>query len=65
MKRSQCQLKKWDKELYLLFAYRSTPHVVTGYAPFTLMYGRDVRGPLEILQEAWLDGDTEPALVSD
>ena len=66
LKRSQCNLKLWDKELkYLLFAYRSTPHVVTGYAPFTLMYGRDVRGPLEILQEAWLQGDCKPAQVHD
>ena len=66
LKRSQCNLKLWDKELkYLLFAYRSTPHVVTGYAPFSLMYGRDVRGPLEILQEAWLDGESDPALVGD
>ena len=66
LKRSQCNLKLWDKELkYLLFAYRSTPHVVTGYAPFSLMYGRDVRGPLQILQEAWLDGESDPALVGD
>ena len=66
MKRSQCNLKLWDRELkYLLFAYRSTPHVVTGFSPFTLMFGRDVRGPLEILQEAWLQGECEPAMVHE
>ena len=66
LKRSQCNLKLWDKELtYLLFAYRSTPHVVTGFAPFTLMFGRAVRGPLEILQEAWLQGDCKPAQVHE
>ena len=66
LKRSQCNLKLWDRELkYLLFAYRSTPHVVTGFSPFTLMFGRDVRGPLEILQEAWLQGECEPAMVHE
>ena len=66
LKRSQCNLKMWDRELkYLLFAYRSTPHVVTGFPPFTLMFGRDVRGPLEILQEAWLQGECEPTEVHD
>ena len=66
LKRSQCNLKLWDRELkYLLFAYRSTPHCVTGFSPFTLMFGRYVRGPLEILQEAWLQGECEPAKVHE
>ena len=64
LKKSEKDLKNWDKHLkYLLFAYRSTPHCVTGFSPFTLMFGRDVRGPLDILQEAWLQGDCEQAKV--
>ena len=57
-------LKDWDKHLkYLLFAYRSTPHCTTGFSPFTLLYGRDVRGPLDMLQESWLEKDCEQASV--
>ena len=64
LKKSEKVLKNWDRHLkYLLFAYRSTPHCVTGFSPFTLMFGRDVRGPLDILQEAWLQGDCEQAKV--
>ena len=64
LKRSGRELKEWDRHLkYLLFAYRSTPHCTTGYPPFTLMFGREVRGPLDILQEAWLQGDGEKASV--
>ena len=66
LKRSGGEIKEWDKLLkYLLFAYRSTPHCTTGYAPFTLLFGREVRGPVEILQEAWLDGDGEQATVHE
>ena len=56
IKSSNVTIKEWDKSLkYLLFAYRCTPHCTTGYPPFTLLYGRDVRGPLEILHESWLN----------
>ena len=66
LKRSQCDIKLWDRQLkYLLFAYRSTPHCVTGFSPFTLMYGRDVKGPLDVLQDSWLDGDCENANVCE
>ena len=58
LKRSEMELKEWDKHLkYLLFAYRDTPHCVTGFSPFTLLFGRNVRGPLELLSSAWLESD--------
>ena len=42
--------KDWDKLLpYLLFAYREVPQASTGFSPFELLYGRAVRGPLDIL----------------
>ena len=66
LKRSQCDLKYWDKELkYLLFAYRSTPHCVTGFSPFTLMFGREVKGPLDMLRDSWLQGDCENVNVCE
>ncbi|XP_026050763.1 uncharacterized protein LOC113037671 [Carassius auratus] len=44
----------WDQWLpYLLFAYREVPQASTGFSPFELLYGRDVRGPLALLQEMW------------
>ena len=46
--------KDWDKLLpYLLFAYREVPQASTGFSPFELIYGRQVRGPLDILKETW------------
>ncbi|KAL5497407.1 hypothetical protein EMCRGX_G013874 [Ephydatia muelleri] len=44
----------WDKRVpYLLFAYREVPQDSTGFSPFDLLYGRSVRGPLDILKESW------------
>ena len=66
MKRSEIDLKLWHKQLkYLPFAYRDTPHCVTGFSPFTLMFGRDVKGPLELVRSDWLEGKSEDANVSD
>ncbi len=46
--------KDWDTLLpYLLFAYREVPQASTGFSPFELLYGRQVRGPLDILRETW------------
>ena len=46
--------KDWDKLIpYLLFAYREVPQSSTGFSPFELLYGRAVRGPLDILRETW------------
>ena len=60
LKRSGSNIKEWDRILkYLLFAYRSTPHCTTGFSPFLLMFGREARGPLDILQQSWLEGDCE------
>ena len=46
--------RDWDKLLpYVLFAYREVPQTSTGFSPFELLYGRDVRGPLDVLKEEW------------
>ena len=45
---------EWDSWLpYLLFAYREVPNESTGFSPFELLFGRHVRGPLDILRESW------------
>ena len=46
--------KDWDKLIpYLLFAYRGVPQASTGFAPFELLYGRQVRRPLDVRKESW------------
>ena len=46
--------KDWDKMVpYLLFAYREVPQASTGFSPFELLYGREVRGPLDVLRDQW------------
>ena len=48
--------KDWDEYLpYLLFAYREAPQESTGFSPFELLYGRRVRGPLDVLREVWTE----------
>ena len=58
--------KDWDEYLpYLLFAYREVPQESTGFSPFELLFGRRVRGPLDVLKEAWTaqTGEETPAIV--
>ena len=44
----------WDKMIpFLLFAYREVPQSSTGFSPFELLYGKPVRGPLDVLRESW------------
>jgi transposase InsO family protein len=42
--------KDWDK----LFAYREVLQTSTGFSPFELLYGRQVRGPPDVLKETWV-----------
>ena len=46
------KLRDWDKYLNaMLFAYREVPQESLGFAPFDLIYGRSVRGPITILKQ--------------
>ena len=46
--------RDWDRLLpYVLFAYREVPQSTKGFSPFELLYGREVRGPLDVLKEEW------------
>ena len=55
---------QWDKAVpYLLFAYREVPNETTGYSSFEMIYGRPVRGPLDLLKETWEDKTAEPESV--
>ena len=66
LRKEGSSLKEWDVTLkYLLLAYRDTPHSVTGFSPFTLMFGREVKGPLEILRDSWSEGDGDDCSVAE
>lgn len=54
--------KDWDQWLpCLLFAYREVPQASMGFSPFELLYGRNVRGPLDLLRDAWVAPQPEAA----
>ena len=42
---------------YLLLAYREVPQASLGTAPFELLHGRSVCGPLDLVREVW-EADT-------
>ena len=51
---------EWDKYLpALLFAVREIPQESLGFSPFELLYGRNVRGPMQILRELWSVEETD------
>ena len=66
IKKAGGKMSDWDQLLkYILFAYRDTPHCVTGFSPFVLMFGRDVRGPLHFLKTSWLEEEVDMCSVGD
>lgn len=51
---------EWDKLLkYCLLSFRASPHSSTGFSPFELVNGRNLRGPLEAIKESWLSGEVK------
>ena len=53
--------KDWDRYISaLLFAYREAPQESLGFSPFELLYGRTVKGPLQILRKLWTKEETDP-----
>ena len=37
----------------LIFAYQVVPQETINFSPFELLYGRRIRGPLDVLKESW------------
>jgi len=51
----------WDRYIdAVLFAYREAPQESLGFAPFELLYGRKVKGPLQILRQLWTREQSDP-----
>ena len=55
MIKKMCQEQPNNCDRYLLFAYRVVPQASTGFSPFELLYGRTVRGLLQLLKDLWLN----------
>ena len=52
--------KDWDRFIpAALFAYREIPNDSLKFSPFELLYGRNVRGPLNILHELWTNNSLD------
>ena len=48
--------KDWDELLpFMLFAYRGAKHATTGFSPYELVYGREMRDTVDVLAEHWED----------
>uniref|UniRef100_A0A1X7U8G3 Uncharacterized protein n=1 Tax=Amphimedon queenslandica TaxID=400682 RepID=A0A1X7U8G3_AMPQE len=39
---------------YVLFAYGEVPQLTFGFSPYERLYGREVRGPLDVVKEQWI-----------
>lgn len=54
----------WDCAIpFLLFAIRDSVNVSTGFTPFELVYGHEVRGPLKMVKEQFLGAGGEDDLL--
>ena len=52
--------RQWHRYINpALFAYREVPQESTGFSPFELLYGRTVRGPMDILRQLWTQDDAD------
>ena len=50
--------KAWENDLpFLLFAIRSVPNESLGLSPFEIVFGHNVRGPLDVLRESWEEAE--------
>ncbi|XP_055866617.1 uncharacterized protein LOC129922855 isoform X1 [Biomphalaria glabrata] len=50
----------WDRKVSAaLFAYREVPNETMGLSPFELVYGRQMRGPLAILKQVFVNAEEE------
>ncbi len=66
MRKSGKGRKEWDLLLpMLLFAYRDATHEATGFSPFELLFGRQVRGPLDLVKEQWEGIENFPLSVGN
>lgn len=58
--------RSWDEGVpFVLFAIRNVKQESLGFSPATLVFGREVRGPLKMLKERFLSGGVPKTNVAD
>lgn len=58
--------ENWDLLTpYVLFALREATNRSTGHSPFSLLYGRPIRGPASILAQSWKSETALPTSVEE
>ena len=58
--------KSWEGDLpFLLFAIRSVPNESLGLSPFEVVFGHNVRGPLDVSRESWEETNINPAHIGE
>ena len=58
--------KSWEGDLpFLLFAIRSVPNESLGLSPFEVVFGHNVRGPLDVLRESWEEANINPEHIGE
>ena len=66
MMRKYCKSNEaeWDQSIpYLLFAIRSSVNESLGVSPFDMIFGHNVRGPLDLIREEWESANTDTNLI--
>jgi len=67
MLRRMCSERPQDWDRYLdavLFAYREAPQESLDFAPFEMLYGRSVKGPLQILRQLSTRSQADPEVCT-
>ena len=49
----------------ILFAYREAIHEATGFSLFELVFGRQVRGPLDVVRDQWEGTEVLPVSIAE
>ena len=59
------QPNEWHRYINpLLFASRQVPQETTVFGPFELLFGRSIRGPIQILRELWSNDQADLVTMS-
>ncbi|GFX61317.1 hypothetical protein TNCV_1171561 [Trichonephila clavipes] len=57
---------EWDKHLpSILLALQTVSHESTGYTPSELVYGKNLRTPVTLVMEHWMEPEKESDLVTE
>ncbi len=66
LKKAHAQGKDWVEQLpFALFALRQMPSRSTGFSPYELVWGKNMRTPLDIVYSGWFDNENKRMNVSE